>query len=564
MQAKTAIKFNDTKMNTSMAGTKKNTKVSPNKTQLVDPENSGDLFVGDEDKIFVSNYICDFGNMVVGSSKKRTFRMTNCGKNSLSFSFDTRLLQQIGISIDPPKPPKQFVPSSSMQFTVAFTTRKNIKHGRIRHIVPIHLSYGPSYTIEFVANLTIPELSMSTDNVEFNKVCVGTRKIMKVRFENNKEVPLDWSYYFKADVAGVSAKEGEKFSVSPTTGYLLPGQKQSVDVIFTPTHEKVVSQKLQFKCKENNKLFGLNVKGYGINYSLDIIENSIEMGPVLPYDKSSIKIVELKNPMSFPIEVYSADFDKQHIDEEDILKRYELLNNEKGDVIYEQLRKAGQEFWPTIKEADDRRKNLEQMNQRVKEIDQRLTNDFNVAEPEEGKEPEALSEEKQEEKSNLEKEKSDIEQKLVEHEVEKNMTKKVIPQVKKRDRLNLVIFGPEKCGKSTIAYFLSEEHQRGIVNLSDLLSWCEKNNTPSYEEAAKYLAERDEECKAQEELEKKKKKKKPDEEEFDPQVYKHLPKEMLMKLILERTSDEDCNAGVVFDNLLGEHWSDEKTIIEAI
>jgi hypothetical protein len=39
---------------------------------------------------------------------------------------------------------------------------------------------------------------------------------------------------------------------------------------------------------------------------------------------------------------------------------------------------------------------------------------------------------------------------------------------------------------------------------------------------------------------------------------------MLMKLILERTSDEDCNAGVVFDNLLGEHWSDEKTIIEAI
>ena len=34
----------------------------------------------DEDKIFVTNYICDFGNIVVGQSKRKTFRMTNCGK----------------------------------------------------------------------------------------------------------------------------------------------------------------------------------------------------------------------------------------------------------------------------------------------------------------------------------------------------------------------------------------------------------------------------------------------------------------------------------------------------
>lgn len=96
--------------------------------------------------------------------------MTNCGKNPLNFQFDTRVLQQLGLSIDPIKPPKQFAPSSSMQFTVVYTTRKNARHGRVRHEVPIHLSYGPSYKIEFVANLTIPEISMSSDSVEFNKV----------------------------------------------------------------------------------------------------------------------------------------------------------------------------------------------------------------------------------------------------------------------------------------------------------------------------------------------------------------------------------------------------------
>ena len=87
----------------------------------------------------------------------------------LNFSFDQRILQPV-LSIDPMKPPRQFMPNSSMQFTVVYKTGKGTKHGKVRHLVPINLSYGPSYTIEFVANLTIPELSMSTDNVEFGKV----------------------------------------------------------------------------------------------------------------------------------------------------------------------------------------------------------------------------------------------------------------------------------------------------------------------------------------------------------------------------------------------------------
>jgi hydrocephalus-inducing protein len=98
----------------------------------------------------------------------------------------------------------------------------------------------------------------------------------------------------------------------------------------------------------------LNVKGHGINYALDIIESSIEMGPVLPYDKSAVKTIDIKNSMSFPIEVYSSDFDKQYLEEEEILKRFELLN-EKEDMIFEKLRKAGQEFWQNIKETVEKK-----------------------------------------------------------------------------------------------------------------------------------------------------------------------------------------------------------------
>lgn len=76
------------------------------------------------------------------------------------------------------------MPNSSVLFNVVYATRKNAKFGKTKYVVPIDVKYGPSYAIEFVANLTIPELSMSAENIDFGKVCVNNRKTIKVRFEN--------------------------------------------------------------------------------------------------------------------------------------------------------------------------------------------------------------------------------------------------------------------------------------------------------------------------------------------------------------------------------------------
>ena len=83
----------------------------------------------------------------------------------------------------------------------------NMKHGKVKHVVPVNLSYEPSYNKEFFANMIIPKLFILMDDVEFGQVWVGIKKIIKVWFENKKEVPWDWWYYFKQDVFGVSAKE---------------------------------------------------------------------------------------------------------------------------------------------------------------------------------------------------------------------------------------------------------------------------------------------------------------------------------------------------------------------
>lgn len=154
-------------------------------------------------------------------------------------------------------------------------------------------------------------------------MCVGTRKTIKVRFENNKEVPCEWWYYYKADVASTSSKEGERFSVHPLNGTLLPGQKQTVDIMFMPVQEKQILQKLNFKVKENPRLFTLNAKGTGISYNMEVLPDSLQLGPVLPYEHKGSRIFEIRNPMDFPIEVFAVDFDKQFQEEEDILKRYD-------------------------------------------------------------------------------------------------------------------------------------------------------------------------------------------------------------------------------------------------
>ena len=55
------------------------------------------------DNITIANYCCDFGNVVVGATKKKSFRFTNTGKLPINFSFDKKILANYGINIEPDK-----------------------------------------------------------------------------------------------------------------------------------------------------------------------------------------------------------------------------------------------------------------------------------------------------------------------------------------------------------------------------------------------------------------------------------------------------------------------------
>jgi len=86
---------------------------------------------------------------------------------------------------------------------------------------------------------------------------------------------------------------------------------------------------------------------------VEILPENLKLGPVLPYDTSAVSCFEIRNPMEHPIEVYSLDFDKQYLEEEEILKRIDNFGpNGLNEPIFCGYRKAGAEFWPAIRQQD--------------------------------------------------------------------------------------------------------------------------------------------------------------------------------------------------------------------
>jgi adenylate kinase family enzyme len=157
--------------------------------------------------------------------------------------------------------------------------------------------------------------------------------------------------------------------------------------------------------------------------------------------------------------------------------------------------------------------------------------------------------------------KTQIEAQIAEQDHEQSEAKMPLA-VKDKDKLNVILYGPDKAGKTSVANLLSQEHQRCIVKLDQLYDFCVKRGIPVADKAAKYLEQRQEELKlALEEQEKAKKakgKKPPakgqEEPEVNPNDYKYLSKEIVIEMVQARVQEEDCNAGVIFDNLEAPQW----------
>ena len=138
-QNKRAMGKSNTKKLAAITGMKNSQGFSDDRSSIVTANmvQYGGVMVSLEN-IVIANYVCDFGNVVVGNTKRKTFRLTNVGNIPLSFSFDKKIMSAAGISIDPDKV-QRILPNNSNVFNVTYSTRKNAKFGKTKHIIPIDI-----------------------------------------------------------------------------------------------------------------------------------------------------------------------------------------------------------------------------------------------------------------------------------------------------------------------------------------------------------------------------------------------------------------------------------------
>lgn len=122
---------------------------------------------------------------------------------------------------------------------------------------------------------------------------------------------------------------------------------------------------------------------------------------------------------------------------------------------------------------------------------------------------------------------------------------------------HIVIVGNPKSGKTALLNHLQSVHKRKVINLNELVEWNKENNTPAYTHYELFLAQKSTEIRNIENereklLKKAGKKSKELEDKWGPipvNQYNFIPEDVFKKLIQDRISHPDCNAGVMFDNL---------------
>jgi len=142
----------------------------------------------------------------------------------------------------------------------------------------------------------------------------------------------------------------------PTSGVLKPGEREQVQVSFTPSADGPIKESLKFRIKDNDKRKVLRVQGAGhiLRTAVDPSLNYV-LGPVLPYDEHCFQEIVLQNPTDYPIKIFSPEFNTKYLEEEEYLREYPDWTDVGGQLLLElPVRGADEPLWKEVVEKVDR------------------------------------------------------------------------------------------------------------------------------------------------------------------------------------------------------------------
>eukprot|EP00232_Nephroselmis_pyriformis_P008175 CAMPEP_0182895474 /NCGR_PEP_ID=MMETSP0034_2-20130328/25702_1 /TAXON_ID=156128 /ORGANISM="Nephroselmis pyriformis, Strain CCMP717" /LENGTH=2117 /DNA_ID=CAMNT_0025029307 /DNA_START=132 /DNA_END=6482 /DNA_ORIENTATION=- len=508
--------------------------------------------------VVVAQYTCDFGHVVKGTHRVRKFRLSNMGIQLVSYHVDKSLLAQHGFTMEPDNVSKLpgYPDFESVEVSVTFNTaRPDIGVGPLACMLPLKPKNGPTCMVALKANVVVPELSMSRELLDFEEVQTGHVKIITVELHNPTPVVTEWRVQRPME----GAKDWGYFTVRPNQGILQPDQKMHLQVEFQPVPDRAesYSQKIPLKVLHNNKLFSLQAKGSGHTLSTKFDAPAVDLGAILPTAEGPNEAwVRLINPCKYPIEVFSCDFDKQYMEDEEVLRHAEGFD-ERG-VLRKPPLAAGEPMYPDLVERDLQRKELERVEREAKEEARRKAEEeaaaaeaAAAAEGEEGKggspTPDADAKEAGGEGE------AAPEGEAAEGE-EVGELEDIAEPEEPDTTTNVLLLGPPLAGKTSQAAMLAERYGIRLVSVDAAVAAVLALAAPEGEELAEELAALLEEVKAVLE---------PAEAPKEGEPAPQLPAEVLGKVLAGVVGVEAALEGVLFDGVASQYAAPD-TVAEAV
>ncbi|KAM4640218.1 hydrocephalus-inducing protein-like [Amazona ochrocephala] len=282
-------------------------------------------------KAELPEYILDFGYVAPGDIHTHIVKITNTGHYPASFHADGYVLYNTGFSVCLDRV-KLLPYRETKTCEVRFDPQSaSLPLGKVDVVLPIEVTRGPTFQVLLRAIVAEPSLCLSRDRLEFSAVQCGQCQEETIQLHNTFQVPCKWSISMNAPVKEVDKhlprSEHEKlleemkcapcvFEVLPSAGSLAPGEQCHVQVRFSPMEEKCYRGELQIQICQSSQRLQVPVLGRGLESRLEFSPAELELGPLLPQSHGEEGTAVAKTPC----EVYSLEFDQQHLAEEQLLQ----------------------------------------------------------------------------------------------------------------------------------------------------------------------------------------------------------------------------------------------------
>jgi hypothetical protein len=162
-------------------------------------------------------YVLDFGSIVRGTGKRRTFKISNLGSQPIFFEVDRASLKGSGFTVEPTSIKKVSPGQEPVILAVTLDAQDQCCTESKRLEVPlsIYVPESPPCIVLLRAEVIVPELAIHPANeIDFGKIICGQCKIVSLEFFNPQGVACEWEYR-PSKGTGKDSQSAAAFSVVP-------------------------------------------------------------------------------------------------------------------------------------------------------------------------------------------------------------------------------------------------------------------------------------------------------------------------------------------------------------